>query len=175
MDKKNNSILIVLCSVILLALLGVAIWLAVAKPIPIPLVARIAIVLALFLLNAVTFILFQNRSSKRKATTESDRPALGLISQIQTSLDNLVLKTNALPEKNFAEKKRIETLDESVNLMNPVATIDAAKLEQEILMNVTQISSLCDSVIAGSDDATFKKALAILENQIRERDLKEKR
>ena len=170
MDKKNNSILIALCSLILLALLGGAIWLFIAKPLP--LAARIAIVVALFLLAAVDFILIQNRIHSRKVSTESDRPALGLI---QTSLDNLVLKTNALPEKNFPEKKRIETLDESVNQMSPVATIDAAKLEQEILMHVTQISSLCDSVIAGSDDGAFKKALAVLENQIRERNLKENR
>ena len=173
MDKKNNSILIALCSLILMALLGGAIWLFIAKPLP--LAARIAIVVALFLLAAVDFILIQNRIHSRKVSTESDRPALGLISQIQTSLDNLVLKTNALPEKNFPEKKRIETLDESVNQMSSVATIDAAKLEQEILMHVTQISSLCDSVIAGSDDGAFKKALAVLENQIRERNLKENR
>ena len=49
MDKKNNSILIALCSLILLALLGGAIWLFIAKPLP--LAARIAIVVALFFAN----------------------------------------------------------------------------------------------------------------------------
>ncbi|MBQ5385367.1 MAG: hypothetical protein IIU46_13085 [Treponema sp.] len=107
-----------------------------------------------------------------KKSEEPKRPGLGLIEQIRSSLDNLVLKTNALPDKNFAEKKKIESLDETVNAMSQACSIDAAKLEQEILMNVTQISSLCDSVIAGSSDENFKKSLAVLENPIRERNLR---
>ncbi len=104
---------------------------------------------------------------------ENNRQGLGLISQIQASMGVLVLKTAALPEKNFNEKRKIEALGESINQMMPVSTIDAAKLEQEILMNVTQISSLCDSVIAGSDDENLKKLLTVIENQIRERKLKD--
>ena len=134
------------------------------------------IVLGVLILGLLTafFIAFRKNQRALKAQS-SETPALGLITQIRTSLDTLVLKTNALPEKNFTEKKKIEALDESVNNMTSVCTIDAAKLEQEILMNVTQISSLCDSVIAGSDDASFKKVLSVLENQIRERNLKENR
>lgn len=134
----------------------------------------IVILFALLLFIGVGFFLCLASSSNKKNTEAAEKQVLGLITQIRSSMDVLVLKTAALPEKNADEKKRIQDLDEAVNLMAPVSTIDAAKLEQEILMNVTQISSLCDSVIAGSDDKDFKKSLTVLENQIRERKLKNK-
>lgn len=164
MTKKTNIL-----RNILFVLELVVVVLVVFKLIP----KSVALALLGLFFIAMMVVLFMESKDAKNSGEDSEKQALGLINEICTSMDILVKKSVALPEKNIEDKKKIDSLNECLKQMCCVGTIDAAKLEQELLMNITQISSLCDSVVAGSDDTEFKKLLSVIENQVRERKLRE--
>ena len=67
------------------------------------------------------------------------------------------------------EKKQIAELAEEAKKIGGSPEIFSAKLEQDILGNITAVSSACDSVLSGSNESAVKETLASLKTVLAQR------
>lgn len=98
-----------------------------------------------------------------------DRENMRLITDIRASMHAFSQKASAMNGSYEQEKRTIAALEEAAGKLEPSSAITAAKMEQDILMRITEASSACDSVIVGRDGAEFRKRLSALELLVRQR------
>lgn len=92
-----------------------------------------------------------------------------LIRDIRRSLQAFSQKASAMNGSYEQEKRQIALLLDAAGQLEPSSDITAAKLEQDILMRITETSSACDSVIVGKDGAEFRQRLSSLQQLVRQR------
>lgn len=93
----------------------------------------------------------------------------GLLDRINLSMNLLVQKSQNLNSQFSEEKKQIAALAEEAKKIASSDEIFSAKLEQDILGNITVASSACDSVLSGGGGSAIKEALASLKTVIAQR------
>ena len=94
---------------------------------------------------------------------------LGLVCDIRSSIGNFSLKTTSLNNSYEAEKAVVSNLVNEANGLFPLDNINAVKLEQDILIKLTEVSSACDVLLSTGRADEFKKQLTSLETLIRQR------
>lgn len=105
--------------------------------------------------------LFQKSGNKKE---NSD-----LLERIDLSMNLLVQKSQNLNSQFDEEKKQIAELAEEAKKIAGSNEIFSAKLEQDILGNITAVSSACDSVLSGSNESAVKETLASLKTVLAQR------
>lgn len=93
----------------------------------------------------------------------------GLLDRINLSMNLLVQKSQNLNSQFDEEKKQIAELAEEAKKLAGSPEIFSAKLEQDILGNITAVSSACDSVLSGSNESAVKETLASLKTVLAQR------
>ncbi|MGN0728993.1 hypothetical protein [Treponema sp.] len=93
----------------------------------------------------------------------------GLLDRIHISMELLVQKSENLNSQFNEEKKQIEELALEAGKIVSSDEIFSAKLEQDILGNITAVSSACDSALSGGNNSAVKEALASLKTVISQR------
>ena len=93
----------------------------------------------------------------------------GLLDRINLSMNLLVQKSQNLNSQFDEEKNQISELAEEAKKLASSNEIFSAKLEQDILGNITAVSSACDSVLSGSNESAIKETLASLKTVLAQR------
>lgn len=94
---------------------------------------------------------------------------LGLIADIRKSMGVFCKKVSALNDSYIEEKHLAIELNKNAEQMILSQDITAVKLEQDILMKITETSSACDAAISLGNGADFKKHLAVLDQLVKQR------
>lgn len=103
---------------------------------------------------------------RNRANLESSE---GAVKQICNHMEMLSFKASSLKSSNEDVLKKVDSIMEIVKSIKPLNDITAAKFEQDIFCKITEVSSMCDGVIAGNDSSDLKKQLSSLEILLKQR------
>lgn len=103
-------------------------------------------------------------SGDQKKSTEPT-----LLERIISAMAVLETKSELLNSSFDAEKKEIVSLKNEVENIEDSAEIAIAKVETQILGEITAVSSACDLALTGRDNDSLKKTVARLRNTVRQR------
>ncbi len=106
------------------------------------------------------------RKAKKSA---GENPDDSLLSRINFSMDLLVQKSQNLGEQFAGQKKEIEEIAAEAKKIRQSDEIFSAKLEQDILGNITAVSSACDDMLSGREISAEKNPLASLKTSVSQR------
>lgn len=167
-SKKNRSILTVVLGTAIFLLISISISVAVVYKVFQILIAAVVEVVLLFLyaLNVYYSYLAPTHSYNAE---EKSLEANSLVSQIKTSIDAMKMKASTLGNEYNSEKDKLSSFVQTISNFTMVDDIAAVKLEQEILQQITLVSSACDKILSGSASKDFDKELAALNKKISQR------
>ena len=92
-----------------------------------------------------------------------------LIDRINTSMQLLIEKSGNLNDSFSEEKQAIRDIAEEASKFVELKDIFSAKLEQDILGQITKASFACDAALSGADSSNVKKCIASLKAVVNQR------
>ena len=92
-----------------------------------------------------------------------------LIDRINTSMQLLIEKSGNLNDSFSEEKQTIRDIAEEASKFVELKDIFSAKLEQDILGQITKASFACDAALSGADSGNVKKCIASLKAVVNQR------
>ena len=92
-----------------------------------------------------------------------------LIDRINTSMQLLIEKSGNLNDSFSEEKQAIRDIAEEASNFVELKDIFSAKLEQDILGQITKASFACDAALSGADSGNVKKCIASLKAVVNQR------
>lgn len=101
--------------------------------------------------------------------SEKEEKASSLLDRINASMELLVQKSRNLNEQFSQEKEEIMRIAEDARRIQESGEIFSAKLEQDILGNITAVSSACEAVLSGRSRSAVKESLAPLKAAVAQR------
>lgn len=106
----------------------------------------------------------------KEAFGKKDKPSdPTLIDRINTSMQLLIEKSGNLNDSFSKEKQAIRDIAEEASKFVELKDIFSAKLEQDILGQITKASFACDAALSGADFGNVKKCIASLKAVVNQR------
>ena len=167
-SKKNRSILTVVLGTVIFLIISIGITVSVVFNVFQILIAIVVEVVLLFLYALNVYYSYISPTHSTNAD-EKSKEANSLIMQIKTSIDAMKMKASTLGTEYNSEKDKLNSFVQTISNFTMVDDIAAAKLEQEILQQITLVSSACDKILSGSASKDFDKELAALDKKISQR------
>lgn len=104
-----------------------------------------------------------------KKPEEQKKTSDSLLDRINASMELLVQKSRNLNDQFSEEKEEIMRIAEDARSIRESEEIFSAKLEQDILGNITAVSSACDAALSGRSQCAVKESLLQLKAVVAQR------